>query len=183
MVCIDLLTVINGEVTYTPPRSVSANLLDGTRYAGTIATYNCLPGYQLIGSSLRACEADGTWNGTAPSCCKIWDKYPKVNVFLIPLEMNRQNINLAKFNLFLALCNYKVNWPLGYIWFSPLLSGSHAVIACGALANPINGQVDTSSGTTATYTCNTGYILNGTSLRTCGSDGVWSPGVTTCDGE
>ena len=55
------------------------------------------------------------------------------------------------------------------------------VVDCGILAFLANGQVDTSSGTTATYTCNTGYILNGPSSRTCGSDGVWSPGAPTCD--
>ena len=68
--CDDLPTVINGdsEVTYTPPRSVSASLPDGKRYTGTIATYSCSSGYQLIGSSLRACGADGTWNGTTTLC-------------------------------------------------------------------------------------------------------------------
>ncbi len=36
-------------------------------------------------------------------------------------------------------------------------------------------------GTVATYTCDTGYILNGgTTTRTCGSDGVWSGSAPTC---
>ena len=69
--CDDLPVTNNGEVTYTSPRSVSANLPDGKRYTGTIATYNCLSGYQLVGgSSLRACGDNGEWNGTAPSCGK-----------------------------------------------------------------------------------------------------------------
>ena len=45
--------------------------------------------------------------------------------------------------------------------------------------------MDTPSGTTititATYTCNTGYIVTGSSSRTCGSDGLWSPAAPTCD--
>ena len=70
--CDDLPVTNNGEVTYTPPRSVSPSLPDGKRYVGTIATYNCSSGYQLVGgSSLRACGANGEWNGTAPSCGKI----------------------------------------------------------------------------------------------------------------
>ncbi len=36
--------------------------------------------------------------------------------------------------------------------------------------------------TVATYTCNTGYTLNGDSTRTCGSDGVWSGQAQTCIG-
>ena len=42
-----------------------------------------------------------------------------------------------------------------------------------------------SSGTTymntATYTCNAGYNLIGTTSRTCGSDGVWSLAAPTCE--
>ena len=69
--CDDLPVTNNAEVSYTPPRSVSASLPDGKRYTGTIATYNCLSGDQLVGgTSLRACGADGEWNGTAPHCGK-----------------------------------------------------------------------------------------------------------------
>ena len=62
-------------IIYTPPYAVSAGLPSGQRYTGTIATYSCSPGYQLVGgSSLRACGHDKTWNGTQPFCagvCKI----------------------------------------------------------------------------------------------------------------
>ena len=59
----------NGVSIYTPPRAVSAGLLIGQRYTGTIATYSCSPGYQLVGgSSLRACGNNGIWNGTEPVC-------------------------------------------------------------------------------------------------------------------
>ena len=64
----DLPDVINGEVTFTPPHLETSRLPEGKRYTGTIATYSCSSGYQLVGSSLRACGADGTWNGTTTSC-------------------------------------------------------------------------------------------------------------------
>ena len=74
-VCNDLPETNNLEIIYTPPREVSANLSPGQRYTGTIATYSCSPGYQLVGgSSLRACGQDGSWKGTQPFCagvCKI----------------------------------------------------------------------------------------------------------------
>ena len=84
--CVDLPDIYNGhEVSYTPPRSVSPNLPVGKRYTGTIATYNCLSGCQLVGgSSLRACGADGEWNGTASSCGKFCES---------------SHVQLARYNL------------------------------------------------------------------------------------
>ena len=42
----------------------------------------------------------------------------------------------------------------------------------------------TPSGTTfmstATYSCNNGYELNGSSTRTCSSDGMWTPAAPIC---
>ena len=59
-------------------------------------------------------------------------------------------------------------------------------VDCGPLADPDSGQVDTSSGTifgsTATYTCDTGYTLSGSQTRTCGADGLWTPSEPICQG-
>ena len=69
--CDDLIKTNNLDIVYTPPRDVSGlgYLSAGQRYTGTIATYSCSPGYQLVGgSSLRACGPDRNWNGTQPLC-------------------------------------------------------------------------------------------------------------------
>ncbi len=42
--------------------------------------------------------------------------------------------------------------------------------------SPDNRPVDT----VATYTCVTGYTLNGGNTRTCGSDGMWSGSSPVC---
>ncbi len=60
-----------------------------------------------------------------------------------------------------------------------------AAVDCGALTDPANGTVDvsiTTFGSTATYTCETGYNLNGTADRMCNSSGSWTPGEPLCDG-
>ena len=53
---------------------------------------------------------------------------------------------------------------------------------CGSLTNPANGYVDTPSGTTfgsvATYSCDTGYHLNGDSTRACVYG--WTSSAPTC---
>ena len=55
---------------------------------------------------------------------------------------------------------------------------------CGSLADPPNGQLDHTAGTTlgqtATYSCNTGYNLVGDSTRTCQAIGHWSGSAPTC---
>ena len=50
----------NGVISYT-----SGTLL------GSMATYTCDPGYDLIGGdALRTCSSDGDWNGMEPTGCQ-----------------------------------------------------------------------------------------------------------------
>ena len=54
---------------------------------------------------------------------------------------------------------------------------------CKRLTNPVNGQVQQPTtiveGSIAVYTCNSGYILNGVSSRTCRS-GLWTNSAPIC---
>ena len=63
-----------------------------------------------------------------------------------------------------------------------------AVADCGSLSDPPNGAVSVSATTytsNATYTCDSGYTINGDSMRMCQADGEWSGGEPSClyDGE
>ena len=59
---------------------------------------------------------------------------------------------------------------------------------CPELLSPADGMVTTTSrrlsGSTATYTCDTGFELldltPGSDVRTCQSDGIWSDTVAQC---
>ena len=60
------------------------------------------------------------------------------------------------------------------------------IIDCGTLSNPTNGNValvngDTQYGAIATYSCNSGYTLNGNTDRQCLSNGQWNASNPTCD--
>ncbi len=67
--CDTLPSISDGSVIYVPPRSVFIlDLPAGKRYVGTIATYRCFRGYQLVGGSVRVCFPRGIWNGTKPTC-------------------------------------------------------------------------------------------------------------------
>ena len=57
-------------------------------------------------------------------------------------------------------------------------------VDCGNLANPTNGEVDltgTIVDSTATYSCDDGFTLQGQSTRTCQDDGQWSGSAPTCE--
>ncbi|XP_064386393.1 CUB and sushi domain-containing protein 3-like [Halichondria panicea] len=60
--------------------------------------------------------------------------------------------------------------PVCQLTCSDLPSLTNGDIDYGGAGSTNSRQVDTM----ATYTCDTGYTLNGVTTRTCGSDGVWS---------
>ena len=47
----------------------------------------------------------------------------------------------------------------------------------------MNISAGTSFGDVARYSCDTGYILNGTAERTCQANGEWSGSAPTCERE
>ena len=47
-------------------------------YVDGVATYYCMPRYELIGSSIRTCETNGKWSGNQPSCQREY-KFCKTN--------------------------------------------------------------------------------------------------------
>ena len=54
--CGSLQSPLNGMVDTT-----------GTKFGDT-ASYNCIPGYYIIGETTRTCEKSGVWSGVAPIC-------------------------------------------------------------------------------------------------------------------
>ena len=60
----------------------------------------------------------------------------------------------------------------------------HSVVMCPTLVAPANGNLVLSGNTfgeTASYTCDTGFILEGYSTLTCGGDGQWSGILPVCN--
>ena len=60
------------------------------------------------------------------------------------------------------------------------------IVTCDDLSDPDNGVVDQPSdavGSTATYSCDEEYELNGEATRTCQDNGEWSGEEPTCERE
>ncbi len=118
------------------------------------ATYSCDPGYTLTGgSTIRVCVSGGRWSGSASTC-------------------QGESVTRTQFTFqtIIIVYRHKIDW---------------SSTTCSDLTNPTNGIVAYNMGTAgpdtvATYTCTTGYTLNGGTTRTCGSDGVWSGSAPVC---
>lgn len=57
---------------------------------------------------------------------------------------------------------------------------------CPSLNNPTNGEVRVSGlsvGSTATFTCNFGYVLSGSPVLLCENRGIWNASDPTCESE
>ena len=78
-----------------------------------------------------------------------------------------------------ATCNHVSNVPTKWQMFSQV---ALYCSDCHPLANPINGTVDTSAGTTygkeVIYSCDTGYTLVGNSHVNCQANGSWETAPT-----
>ena len=58
-----------------------------------------------------------------------------------------------------------------------------SVVMCSELSSPVNGEVTwtgLTTGSTATYTCDSDHLLIGEETRTCLNTGVWSGWKPTC---
>ena len=63
--CGNLTDPESGQVTYTP--GVVMTIETGL---DAIANYTCSEGYNLVGDSLRTCQANEEWAGTEPNCTR-----------------------------------------------------------------------------------------------------------------
>ncbi|KAH3700415.1 hypothetical protein DPMN_075391, partial [Dreissena polymorpha] len=170
------LTIENGGVTFSN---------NATTYNET-ATYTCATGYYLTGDAVRTCDTSGIWSMSAPTCV-IYDcgnpSEPE-NGLVNYAEGTTYNQSAAyscipgyEMNgIMLRVCQADGSWK----GTSPTCQ----LRDCGNLTVN-NGVVTFSNGATtynatATYTCYTGYLLNGEAVRTCEASGSWSSPAPTC---
>ena len=54
--CLNLTSPSNGQVSLTAATP------------GSVATYTCDNGYEVVGASVRECQANGSWSEDEPVC-------------------------------------------------------------------------------------------------------------------
>ena len=119
---------------------------------GTTATYGCNPGYGLSGGS-----ATRTCTGA-----NSWSGSAPVCLGTIIWCSCRPN-TFPQIIVIIITCLFLDPIPNGEITYSPNISPFDV-------------------GTTATYSCNTGFYLDGNSARTCSGSGTWDGSTPRCLG-
>ncbi|KNC54883.1 uncharacterized protein AMSG_12362 [Thecamonas trahens ATCC 50062] len=170
----------------SPPSFGTVSAVNGT--TGEVRSYACNQGYSLVGDPTQACQADGSWGGSAPSCsassCTPTLTPPTNGAVSATTGVTGDAVSYscnAGFSIVGAAtvtCLTNSSWSAA----APLCAANPCT---PALDRPVNGSVSQAEGVTgdvATFACNTGYLLIGQASRQCQTDGTWSgAGSPFCD--
>ncbi|XP_070554202.1 uncharacterized protein [Ptychodera flava] len=151
----------------------------------SVATFSCNVGYNLHGSSVRTCTADGSWDGQSVSCTVTECPFLET-----PNDGSMNSTGNVYQSVARFLCNDGYNLHGSSVrtctadgsWDGQ--SVSCEVVTCPTLLAPNDGTMNSTGNTylsVATFSCNDGYNLHGSSVRTCTADGSWDGQSTLCE--
>nr|DBA24038.1 TPA: hypothetical protein GDO54_011744 [Pyxicephalus adspersus] len=178
-----------------PKAPANGGILATDYLVGTSVTYFCNDGFKLSSKELTTavCQPDGTWSNhnKTPRCVVV--TCPSINSFT--LEHGRWRIVNGSHYEYKTKVVFSCDpgyFRLGPASIQCLANGTWSwrnerpycqITSCGDLPVPHNGKkigTQTTFGSTAIFTCDTGYMLVGSVVRECLSSGLWSGTETRC---
>ena len=165
------------------PGTISNGNKDGDIYHyGATVSYSCDTGYYINGSQTLQCQANGQWNGSAPSCDIVTCTVPQIDHGSIT-GSNTYN------SIVTVVCDqgYKINGSDVIVcqddghWNDS--TPSCDPVMCDPLMAPNGGVKDGNSytfGSKVSFTCNSGYVINGSNVLSCEANGEWNGTAPTC---
>ena len=153
--------------------SYNTDAISGRYTVDTVATLTCDRGYSLSGNGSRTCQNSGNWE-QVPTCTQSnknkfynlrayssWfcdSSYVHTN-YDYKIQVHRVcQITIAVTCTILTLSNGRITYSI------------HSV---STTRYPVD--------TVATFSCNSGYSLSGSSTRTCQTSGNWNQATPTCN--
>ncbi|KAM4028719.1 CUB and sushi domain-containing protein 3 isoform 7-T7 [Anomaloglossus baeobatrachus] len=178
-----------------PKAPLYGGILATDYLVGTSVTYFCNDGFKLSSKELTqaVCQPDGTWSNhnKTPRCVVV--TCPSINSFA--LEHGRWRIVNGSHYEYKTKVVFSCDpgyFRLGPASIQCLANGTWSwrnerphcqITSCGDLPVPPNGKkigTQTTFGSTAIFTCDSGYMLVGSVVRECLSSGLWSGTETRC---
>ncbi|XP_066283044.1 sushi, von Willebrand factor type A, EGF and pentraxin domain-containing protein 1-like [Branchiostoma lanceolatum] len=157
--------------------------ISGGNNVGDTVTFSCDTGFTLTGSVTRTCQSTLDWSGTRPTCTKV--QCPTVNAPLNgQVSGGNRYGNTLQFSCnagYQLIGGSTITCQADGTWDGP--EPTCDKIHCPPPQAPLNGHVTGNIqqyGDMISYTCDVGYLLNGPSVSTCLSTGVWSDQAPQC---
>lgn len=143
--------------------------------------YSCHPGYSIVGSKTRLCQANGTWSGTLPRCTKV-----KCRPLTAPpngrIVESSTSLN-GKVTFRCVGMRYKLVGPSTRTCLSNgQWSGTQPscdLIVCPDPGIPVNGNRFNRTNSVR-FSCKGKYKLVGAYIIYCMKDGTWSRPTPKC---
>lgn len=166
----------------------SYNTSEGFSFQMTVE-YFCDIGYEMHGSSVLMCTANGTWSGDGPTCLKVQCPPLPVLPNAFPEKTSIQSYHYQDIVNYQCIEGYDTADSLhltcsaNRTW---ILDGTGCrKVQCSPdeldLDNGFSLGSDFFYQSVFTYTCQRGYKMIGKSVRTCLSNGTWSGTKPTCE--
>uniref|UniRef100_A0A8C4R6D0 CUB and sushi domain-containing protein 1 n=1 Tax=Eptatretus burgeri TaxID=7764 RepID=A0A8C4R6D0_EPTBU len=168
--------VVNGQV-----------IGEAYAYRDTVV-YQCLPGFRLVGPSVRFCQQDHRWSGQTPACVSISCGQPPAPAYG---ALHGTNFDLHDIVNFSCRLGYiRRGAAHAHCLPSGLWSNQSPICQVRNCTDP--GIVPEATrrrraksqgwpyGSLATFHCNHGYLLLGSAVLTCQANGQWDRPLPVC---
>jgi len=165
-------------------RATSAcGLTAGSTLSGATCFATCNTGYSGGTTGLFTCDSSGIWRGSlscpADPCPTL--VAPVNGAISSATGTTGALVNYTCNSGYLLSGSASTTCLIGRTWSS---AAPICYAACSTLTAPANGNVllpsSLSVGNAAHYSCNTGYVLDGTAASVCLQNGAWTTSAPVC---
>ncbi|KAM9329386.1 sushi, von Willebrand factor type A, EGF and pentraxin domain-containing protein 1 [Gastrophryne carolinensis] len=167
-----------------PPEDISHGFLNSSGFSyNEHVQYACFPGYQIHGSATRQCLENGLWSGSPPTCLPCECSKPFVqNAVVIGDDFScgkairiKCHDGLNQFGPSEFSCLSAGKWSSGFPYCDKGSCGFPPVIP-HAFVNGSSSSMENA----ISYSCETGYSLQGKPDVVCTKDGQWKAPYPSC---
>ncbi|KAK6627548.1 hypothetical protein RUM44_010026 [Polyplax serrata] len=170
----------------SPDKLANTTTTGNSREVGAVIKYSCPEGHSLVGPESRTCTKEGSWSDSAPTC-KYVDCGPLLGIEHGSVQLESGKTTYGAVAVYSCHENYtligkeKRKCGDGGAWTEQI--PQCLLDWCPEPPKVHGGKVEVNgrrAGSVATYTCQSGFILFGTPVLSCGLGGDWSGKAPTC---